>query len=83
MTVAYLCFLSNSLGIPVLPVVKVTRAWSTGTTSDGSRSSDELLGSSSCPMLMWMGIELSEGMKYCGVCVCVCVWSVGMLFSLL
>ena len=52
-------------------MVKVTRAWSTGTTSDGSRSSDELLGSSSCPMLMWMGIELSEGMKYCGVCVCV------------
>ena len=44
-----------------------------GTTSDGSRSSDELLGRSSCPMLMWIGMELSEGRKYCGVCVCVCV----------
>ena len=52
--------------MPVLPVVKVTRAWSTGSTSRGSRSSLDMVGSSRSPSSMWRGVETSAGRRYWG-----------------
>ena len=54
------CFLSSSLGIPVLPVVNVINAVSTSTTSLGSISPSISLILSSSPTLI--GTLLSDGM---------------------
>ena len=49
----------------MLPVVKVTRACSTGIHSVGSSSSFMLLGRVRSVTSRWMGIDLREGRRYC------------------
>ena len=61
----YLCSLSISFGIPVLPVVNVTRACSTVSTSKGLSSSLALDGKLRSLTSMCMGMARRDGRTYC------------------
>ena len=61
----YLCSLSISFGIPVLPVVNVTRACSTVSTSKGLSSSLALDGKLRSLTSMCIGMARRDGRMYC------------------